>query len=392
VIHNAVGKPVEGDDFFNRQKEIDEIWSRLATDDILLLAPRRVGKTSLMYRLRELAPARGFEALYVSVADASTELAFARKLLAEIGQHKSKRRILSWLKKSPVARFLSRVRRVGIPVFELEIGDEADGQWAAIGESIVSALRSTDSHWLLLIDEMPIFVLSLLRADPAGGRARDFLNWFRTLRQHSTAGKNVRWLLAGSIGLDTVARRMDLGDTINDLFLYSDFGAFDRETASALLDQLALAYNVSLSSEVKRHICDRTGWLIPFHLQLCFSELRSHPKPSTADVDAVFDDLLSPSKKTYFDFWRQRLHQELGAPDDGRTVKLLNAVAADDTGASKATLQGVLAAEIVDAETRDRHLGYLVDVLVSDGYLVHRDGRYVFRSNLLRDYWRRYVV
>jgi hypothetical protein len=293
------------------------------------------------------------------------------------------------------SKFLGRVRKVAIFSVELELQDGAEVDWTILGESIIAALGATGSRWLLLIDEVPIFVLALLRADASGGRARDFLNWFRTLRQHAETGKSVRWLLAGSIGLDAVARRMNLGDTINDLNLYTDFGAFSRDTACALLDQLAASYEMTLTTSVKHRICERTGWLIPFHLQLCFSELREmRPKgsPSLEDIDTAYERLLSPAKKTYFDFWQQRLHEELGAPDDTRAVALLNAIAADDDGAARQTLSGLLSASIAEVTARESQLRYLLDVLESDGYVVAIENRYHFRSSLLRDYWRRNVL
>jgi len=395
VIQNAVGKPVQGEDFFDRKREVEEIWSRLQTDDILLLAPRRVGKTSLMYRLREDAEKHGRRALYFSVADATTELAFARKLLSEIARQDPNRNVLKALKKSPVAKFLGRVKKFGIASVELELKDDAEAHWAPVGEAIVSALVATGSQWLILVDELPIFVLALLRAEPSGAGARDFLNWFRVLRQHADLGQKVRWLLAGSIGLDTVARRMDLGDTINDLFLYSDFGAFSKETAFALLTELAASYGMTLTDATKGHICDRMGWLIPFHLQMCFAELSARcprGEPAPGDVDAVYENLLSPAKKTYFDFWRQRLHEELGQPDDARALVILNAIAAADGGVSRQTLSGVLSKQVADVSAREQHLTYLIDVLISDGYIVRAEERFVFRSALLRDYWRRNIL
>lgn len=395
MIQNAVGKPVQGEDFFDRVHEVAEIWGRLRTDDVLLLAPRRVGKTSLMYRLRDTADEQQRRAVYISVADATNEVVFARKLLAEIGRHDPKKTVLKALKKSPISKFLGSVKKFGVATVELELKDDAEAHWATVGEAIVAAIAATGTQWLILVDELPIFVLALLRADESGTRARDFLNWFRTLRQHADIGKNVRWLLAGSIGLDTVARRMNLGDTINDLYLYSDFGAFSRDTAFALLDQLASSYSLTLTNEVKGRICDRMGWLIPFHLQMCFADLnarRRHGEPTVDDVDAVYENLLSPAKKSYFDFWRQRLQEELGAPDAGRAVRLLNAIAADDEGASRQTLAAVLASDITDPEARERQLIYLTDVLISDGYLVRSAERYHFRSGLLREYWRRNVV
>ena len=345
-----------------------------------------------MYRLDETAGVQGVQAIYVSVADATTELAFAKKLLAALARHPSKDKILRALKKSPIAKALGKVRKIAVATVELELKDDAEVDWTILGESIIAALGATGSRWLLMIDEVPIFVLALLRNDSTGGRARDFLNWFRTLRQHAETGKRVRWLLAGSIGLDAVARRMNLGDTINDLNLYTDFGAFTSETACELLDQLAASYDMTLAEAVKLRICERMGWLIPYHLQLCFSELREmQPKgaPSLEDVDQAYERLLSPAKKTYFDFWQQRLHEELGAPDDARAVSILNAIAIDDHGATRQTLSGVLSAEIADPTTRDPQLRYLIDILLSDGYIVVIEDRYQFRSSLLRDYWRR---
>lgn len=349
-----------------------------------------------MYRLRDGAGDHGRRALYFSVADATGELAFARKLLSEIARHDSNKTVLKALKKSPIAKFLAKVKKFGVAsMVELELKDDAEAHWASIGESIVTALAATGSQWLILVDELPIFVLALIRADESGSRARDFLNWFRTLRQHADLGQKVRWLLAGSIGLDTVARRMDLGDTINDLYLYNDFGAFDKKTAFALLTELASSYSMTLTDEVKGRVCDRMGWLIPFHLQMCFADLSARcPRgtPTLEDVDAVYDNLLSPGKKTYFDFWRQRLHEELGEPDDGRAVRILNAIAVDDDGASRQTLSGVLSADMADPVDRDHQLTYLLDVLISDGYLIRDVDRYQFRSALLRDYWRRNVA
>ncbi|HET8774722.1 MAG TPA: hypothetical protein VFP80_13050 [Thermoanaerobaculia bacterium] len=394
MLHNTVGRPVEGDDFFDRVAEIRKLWDRLETDNVLLLAPRRVGKTSVMYHLRDTAAEHGYRSMYTSVANGLTELDFVRRLLSEIERHKEGRKALRGLKKSAVGQFFRRIRRIDLFGGGVELTDHAEGQWAAIGESIIAALHGLESKWLLLIDEVPIFVLGLMKADPSGTRAKTFLNWFRDLRLAPQTSKTVRWLLAGSIGLDTVTRRMNLGDTINDLYLENDFGPFRREVALQLLEQLSASYGFPMPNEIKGEICDRIGWLIPYHLQLVFGELRtrcSGGAPSAADVTAIFDDLLSPAKRSYFDYWKQRLHVELGNPEDEQAVSVLGGVAADTNGASEQTLSAILAGHIKDPAARKARLTYLLDVLCSDGYLVKANDRYVFRSNLLRDYWRRHV-
>ncbi|MDQ3773238.1 MAG: hypothetical protein M3461_02095 [Pseudomonadota bacterium] len=47
-MRNMTGPVVRGEDFFDREHEQARFWRDLETDNLLLLAPRRVGKTSLM--------------------------------------------------------------------------------------------------------------------------------------------------------------------------------------------------------------------------------------------------------------------------------------------------------------------------------------------------------
>lgn len=394
---NVVGKPVRGDDFFDRAREVVDMWSRLETDNVLLLAPRRVGKTSLMYRLMEQAPERKFVPTYVSVADATSEISFTQKLYSGVQKHQPAQRLVAKIAKGPLGRFFKSVKKFGLFGASVELSDQANDQWAQLSEALLSAFGDGEERWLLLVDELPIFVLSLLRQDPSGARARHFLNWFRNVRTDVKAGDRVRWLLAGSIGLDTVTRRKNLGDTINDLYVYSDFGAFPLSTADEFLTELAKSAKLSLSAEVRTRICEKAGWLIPYHLQILFSEilkgyLRTLTAPAVADVDAAYESLLDPAHRAYFDYWKQRLHEELGPPDDSQAIEILNAAAADPRGATKSTLLSVLSKQVHDVVECQRRMHELLDVLRSDGYLIESEGRVAFRSAMLRDFWLRRVM
>jgi len=302
MISSKVGSPVTGEDFFDREDEQRQMWEYLGGDDLLLLAPRRVGKTP---------------------------------------------GVLKRLRKGPVGRFFKRIRKVSLFEFGLELG-EGD-PWEEVGAALAAALDQPQGQRLILMDEVPVFVLSLLRKDPAGDRARRFLAWFRDLRQQPDRRGGLRWLLAGSIGLDTVASRLRFGDTINDLYLVR-LGSFERETARRFLHEMSAAYDFPIA------------------------------------------DLLSPSKKGYFDYWRQRLEEELGQPDAGLALLILNAAAEDPKGAPRTALNQALAQRIQDPVAKDDRLRYLIDVLENDGYLVEQGRRYRFRSPLLREFWLRRVV
>lgn len=395
MVRNLVGAPVRGSDFFDRARELDEILDFLHRDHVLLLAPRRVGKTSLMRRLEELAADKGLEAAYFSVADTPDETRFVEQLLGAVAALDAGKQVFQSLRRSAAGKLLKRVKRVDVAGFGFEL-DPNEVDWSTLGDALTGALDRQQVRWLFLVDELPMFVLRLLRDDDSASRARRFLEWFRALRQRSEESGRVRWLLAGSIGLDAVTARLNLGDTINDLRI-CHLGPFTRVSGEGLLRELAETHDLPLSDEVRAHAIRRIGWLIPYHLQLLFAELRTlcrnrDAEPTVATVDEAYEILLAPSHKGYFDYWRQRLHEELGKPDAGFALTLLSAIARDKTGATRDTLRQVLQAHVSEAIERDEKLRYLLDVLEGDGYLVEDEGRFTFRSPLVREFWLRRVM
>lgn len=51
ILANQVGPPVRGLQCFGRDQFIDLVWEKLSLGHVLLTAPRRFGKTSIMYKL-----------------------------------------------------------------------------------------------------------------------------------------------------------------------------------------------------------------------------------------------------------------------------------------------------------------------------------------------------
>jgi len=52
----TIGPPATGDDFFDRETLLEDLWEAVDEGSVLLAAPRRVGKTSLMLRMRDQSP------------------------------------------------------------------------------------------------------------------------------------------------------------------------------------------------------------------------------------------------------------------------------------------------------------------------------------------------
>jgi len=380
-VRNTLGSPVEGQNFYDRRKEQARLWDRLDTDHVLLLAPRRVGKTSLLYKLEATAEDHGFKPLYASVASHSDELGFLQALLEVVAEHRG-------LGAKIVARarkLLDRVKTFSVDTISVELTTQ---QWQELGAELLRTLQAVDGRCLVMLDELPIFLLNLLRIH-GHERARLFLNWFRHVRSDRRARLSVRWLLCGSIGLDTVTQRERLSDTINDLAI-ERLGGFSRRDARDFLADLAATYSIELSDAVTEHILDKLDWLIPYHLQLLFSTVRDLDvsTPSIESVDRAYDQLLSHTHKSYFDTWVQRLRDELGLVDEAHALALLEVAARDPRGAPSPVMHELMRSRGAD----ERLARYLLGVLESDGYMIADAKRWRFRSPLLRDYWRSTVL
>jgi hypothetical protein len=262
---------------------------------------------------------------------------------------------------------IRRVKSAG----PIELADLPSESWQELGIGLADAMRDLEGRWLILVDELPRLVLKLLDEGASLGRVRDFLLWLRSMRQgRPGVPENVNWLLAGSIGLDTLTRRLRLGDTINDLFLFH-LGPFSAPTAHKFLLKLGDSYSIPLDEAVRTRICERAGWLIPFHLQIFFAHLRYRmdergEPPRPEDVDAIFEELLTPANRAYFDYWSQRLREELGSPDAERAHELLTACAASPAGARLSTLGQLLARHVQDDRRRAELQRYLLARIIHE--------------------------
>src|SRR5579864_2157615 len=197
MLTNQLGRPVRGEDFYDREEILADIWQLLEDgNNLLLLAPRRVGKTSLMDRLKDQASQHDFRPVFASVADVASELAFVKRLYKAIQAIPEGKELMSQIAKGSVSRYLKRIKKIGIGTGTFELADDAERHWTELGEALAGALEKFQARWLLLIDELPISVLSLVQQDQSMARARQFLSWLREVRIGPNAAKTVRWFLA----------------------------------------------------------------------------------------------------------------------------------------------------------------------------------------------------
>lgn len=237
------------------------------------------------------------------------------------------------------------------------------------------------------LDELPLALRRLAGLGPTGDaresedglrRVDAFLSWLRHARQRPNS--RVRWVLAGSVGLDTLARRWGLSEQIQDLRLLR-LGALSEAEALAFVgwaaDRLRLALPPAAPSEIVRAV----GWPIPFHLGLVVQELADRRGgASDTEIHAAVDALLERDRRTHFDPWDQRLDRQFTSAQARLARRLLASASRDARGNSLPHLRLRL----------EPDFGFVCDALVHDGCLVESDARIQFRSPLLRRWWQRH--
>ena len=399
-MRNVVGSPAEGDDFFGREDEIERFIRRAEESaNVLLGAPRRVGKTSLVLEVIRRWKEDGNPATFFNVEGCHDEVSFVERMLEALDDAGLKPGAMG-----SVAKCLHSIRKAlggvkaGAAGLNAELGEEQDGTVRSVVEDILARVNEDERPLLIVVDELPEMFLNFTRLslDERGDdRVSLFLHWLRQLRQ--TYRKQVRWIFLGSIGLDGFVEQRGLRKTVNDL-VPETLSEFPADVADRFLIRLGEAHNLVLTPDVRHQVIARVGAL-PYHLQLVFQVLRdaaaSKSGPlSKADVDPAIDMLLEPQRLSSFETWRQRLRDQLPADDDAAAKRILDEISKYPDGKTRAQLLANLraGAPASDAVETEERLARLLHLFQCDGYLILREDAYVFRSFLLREFWRRRYV
>lgn len=352
-------------------------------------APRRIGKTWTIGRLASDLRSAGWLAVEVDVQGMSSPHQFAADLCARIEeQMDAKKRVMSHLKER-----LDGLLGGGWGEKPIEALGRVDP--IKFAETLVEALSQSGQNTVIIIDEISYFFLALAEADAKA--AHQFAYQLRALQLRY---KKVRWLITGSIGLDTIARRYDLQGAFVDFEIFSLESFTTEQARSYLRDptvQEQLNHPFTASDEDFEAMFSYLGWLAPFYLKLVANEVRPSlqgadgPGQATkADFDAAFERLLLPHRRAEFAVWPEHVRKNLPAADRTVAEHVLAAVSQHPEGETEDTL----IARVVSMElgAGQRQIREVLSMLVTDGLLMQSAKRFKFRSGLIRRYWLDYEV
>ena len=389
-MRSSTGRWVSGDDFFDREAEMEMLATKVRErNHVLVSGQRRMGKTSILQELGRRLENEGWFFFFVDVEGAlCPEDAVAGMARAVHRVRPIALRFAASMKEFVTANF----EEVGAGDFSVKIRGGLDGgNWQRHGERLLAECGAQGKPVLLVIDELPIFLKRMHGRDGHSERVDEFLSWLRGTVQLLGDASPVL-IFSGSIGLEPLVRRLGLSDRINHFFSLR-LGPWSRETGIDCLNRLAASHGLRIEEGVAAAVCDALGVGIPHHIQCFFARLRDfatlqgRENVSVEDVGEIYRTaLLGPSGQNDLVHYETRLKEALDEESHSIAMEILAEAAivgAFTQGAGKRLASGY--SKLMTNATE--RISDALDVLVHDGYLEQTEDGYSFSSRLLRDWW-----
>jgi len=381
TLNTVTGSVAEGKKYFRRQYYEEKLWTEIKKGNhILLLAPRRLGKSSIV-KYMEKNPHRHYVGVYANIQSDSTINEFYKRMCSMIAKglsrtDKSKHLILKWKKNWQIKSI----------TFEgIEIGAK-DLDFRTMFFAMLQDITKLEEKVVLFLDEFPD-VVSKIAEHHSTSEAENLLDDIRRLRHEKKFKDSFILVLLGSVGLNHIVKKITgRSDKVNDLHrLY--LKPIEPSELKDFLHHLTADSSMNLSTEVIEYIKNKIVHLIPFYLQIlleaCDDILQKENRPdlSISDVDLAYRNLIK--QHDHFKDWDERLNEYF--PDK---YKYLEKVLSKCAHQNEISIQEIYDLSI-PLDMQDSFKADLDDILVADGYLSEGDDSFHFNSPLLRDWWKK---
>ena len=374
-----VGQVASRDDFWGRENEIEDIWNALISgSSVLLAAPRRVGKTSIMHKLKD-NPQGNFIVLYSIVSSAHSTNAFWERLFRDISskdfadKFKNKARHFFGLAKT--------IKIDSVSANGVKFGDSKEMSYLEAFKELVLKMDE-GIKLIIMVDEFAQALDNMINKGKKN-EAQLLLQDIRLFRQDDRFTSKVQFVFAGSIGLESVVVKADsTTKEINDLNSIP-INPFNPQEAKKFAVKLASDNVIAVSDEQIDYALAKLEWLIPFHIQIIMQELKRLRKTelSNYDVDEAFRQALK--QRNHFEHWEKRL-TSFDTSEYKFAKELLNKISEDSMMASSEIMNLATKHELEEDDAKN-----IIRSLIYDGYINNDQNPKIYRFNsaMLKIWW-----
>lgn len=377
----VVGPVATGDYYFPRPHIVEAIWESIQKGGhVLLAAPRRVGKTSVMQAMLD-QPLPDTRCVFQNIQGIKSEAEYYQRFYGLLVQCLNRfEKGKTWLESLVKGIKIEEVNLDGV-----KFGEQKNFDFEQGIRDLLAGIAQKKVRVVLLLDELPE-VLSHLHKRGRGEEASNILNHLRELRQNPNLRAHLSLVLAGSVGIQHVVKQIE--GRINDLndFDQVPFEALDHASAQQYVAWATKDATVQYSPVLTDHLLGLVGHFIPYFINLMLNEVNhfarstNNSTPSSADLDAAFARIVKSSD--HFGEWKNRLSDYFSTVEQTYLRDVLGCAA--HTGC---VAPGQLYDFAVKHNLQSSYME-LVRGLEHDGYLTEQTEGFAFVSPILRAYWK----
>jgi len=378
-----IGQAARGTDFYHRPKIIQDLYKYIEKGaHILLAAPRRIGKTSIMFYLMD-NPAPNYLIKYLTTESVHNENDFFKRIYKKVIEIlKSSENLWVQTKKLIKSKKITAISLEGITLDDVEVN---------YYDELLNLLKSLDlenQKLIIMIDEFSETLENIIK-DEGVESATHFLESNRDFRHIPELYKKVQFIYTGSIGLENIVGRLNKIKTINDLYPFR-IQAFSAIESEELIDRLIDESDLLIDDTQKKNIISEIQWTIPYFIQILIDEIDKIDWPQNENNKRIVNEAIikeamrnSLENRTYFEHWLSRLRIAFKGNEYKFAIDLLNSICSNDK-IDKNSITNLSEKHQIRNEYNE-----VLNALIHDGYINNLNDKNEFRFNspLLKMWW-----
>lgn len=400
-MENITGKAVTHKNYLEtRLYLVDELKELVRKHSVIIEAPRRFGKTSVIKEFirqedEKTEQLTEFNILFLELEGEETIDNFCFKLFKEIlnlyflrKQSERIGRIIgsSW---NAVA---SRIGKIQIPEFEIELREKTRdhdfSEWKEKISPLIDGLNSLKRNTIIVFDEFPDMLANFRKEAVSPDEFRNLTDlltgWLRTLRQNPDSECKYQFVFCGSINLRKTLEQIGMSKRINDLESFS-IPPMSGHEAEVLIGSLCEEYHMEVDPEGTGFLIEKITNGSPYYGQILIKALRETREASfsVSMVKAVYERMLRSGSHDLNHF-HSRLEEHLSPLGREIASRILGDLCREACHEQK------IYQTVFHEKCSFEAFQSVVDRLEYEGYLtrdIKDDNNLRFVSPLLRDWW-----
>lgn len=246
-----------GDELYGRGEEIKQIWEILEGNSVLLVGPRRFGKTSITFEMAN-NPKHSWQVIYMDVED----LVSPEQLVSRMMDRSHALHGLDETARKLAESIVNSVEEVKLTEIGIKLRHR-NTEWQNKANRVFTKIHEKHLNVVFVLDELPILLQKMQKWDDGVENVRLCLNWLRQIRHNY----DIRLIICGSIGLQHIITACSCADTVNDLQVFA-VKPISKEAATSLVKNLLTDAKIDFEDQHIDAILEQIGVYVPHFIKL----------------------------------------------------------------------------------------------------------------------------